>query len=68
MFLFTCHNTSDLKKVQWTHGIGLYGLYKFYEITGDKEALGHAQAWFEGRFDIGTTKVRAKLWQNTVSC
>ncbi|KIY73760.1 glycoside hydrolase family 105 protein [Cylindrobasidium torrendii FP15055 ss-10] len=49
-------DTKGWEDWEWTHGIGLYGLWKFYEITGDQEALGHAQAWFKGRFDVGTSK------------
>ncbi|KAJ7283839.1 glycoside hydrolase family 105 protein [Mycena rebaudengoi] len=41
---------------EWTHGIGLYGLIKFNEITGDPEALQIALAWFRDRFEVGTTK------------
>jgi len=41
---------------EWTHGIGLYGLLKFYEITGDKDALAISLSWFKDRFEIGTTK------------
>ncbi|KAJ3916362.1 glycoside hydrolase family 105 protein [Lentinula edodes] len=41
---------------EWTHGIGLYGLLKYYEITGDKDALEISLAWFKERFEIGTTK------------
>lgn len=38
-----------------THA-GLYGLLKFYEITGDEESLRIAIAWFKDRFEVGTTK------------
>ncbi|KAF8897382.1 glycoside hydrolase family 105 protein [Infundibulicybe gibba] len=41
---------------EWTHGIGLYGLLKFYEITGDAKTLQICLAWFSDRFAIGTTK------------
>ncbi|KAF9263557.1 glycoside hydrolase family 105 protein [Marasmius fiardii PR-910] len=41
---------------EWTHGIGLYGLLKFYEVSGDQESLKIALAWFRDRFEIGTTK------------
>ncbi|KAJ7095235.1 glycoside hydrolase family 105 protein [Mycena belliarum] len=41
---------------EWTHGIGLYGLLKFHEITGDAEALRISLAWFRDRFEVGTTK------------
>ncbi|KIY46851.1 glycoside hydrolase family 105 protein [Fistulina hepatica ATCC 64428] len=41
---------------EWTHGVGLYGLYKFYQITGDAETLKIMLDWFRDRFEIGTTK------------
>ncbi|KZV79784.1 glycoside hydrolase family 105 protein [Exidia glandulosa HHB12029] len=41
---------------EWTHGVGLYGLYKLHEITGDATAVQHALNWFSARFRIGTTK------------
>ncbi|KAI5117295.1 hypothetical protein M0805_006817 [Coniferiporia weirii] len=41
---------------EWTHGVGLYGLLKFHEITGDAEALRIALQWFSDRFAVGTTK------------
>ncbi|THV08715.1 glycoside hydrolase family 105 protein [Dendrothele bispora CBS 962.96] len=41
---------------EWTHGIGLYGLLKFNEITGDKDAISIALKWFKQQFEIGTTK------------
>lgn len=39
-------------------GVGLYGLLRFHEITGDVEALKISLAWFRDRFAVGTTKVR----------
>ncbi|MFL6618246.1 MAG: glycoside hydrolase family 88 protein, partial [Povalibacter sp.] len=24
---------------EWTHGIGLYGIYKYYELTADQRCL-----------------------------
>ncbi|KAJ7742416.1 glycoside hydrolase family 105 protein [Mycena maculata] len=41
---------------EWTHGIGLYGLLKFHEITGDADALRISLGWFRDRFKVGTTK------------
>lgn len=41
---------------EWTHGVGLYGLHKFFEITGDQGSLQIQLAWFKERFEIGTTK------------
>ncbi|MDN3556546.1 glycoside hydrolase family 88/105 protein [Halomonas maura] len=35
---------------EWTHGIGLYGIYKYYEQTDDTEALAIIDAWFRDRF------------------
>jgi len=41
---------------EWTHGVGLYGLLKLHEATGDKEALQIALAWFADRLPQGTSK------------
>ncbi|KAJ7368122.1 glycoside hydrolase family 105 protein [Mycena albidolilacea] len=41
---------------EWTHGIGLYGLLKLHEITGDPDALRISLDWFRDRFEVGTTK------------
>ncbi|TFK43368.1 glycoside hydrolase family 105 protein [Crucibulum laeve] len=41
---------------EWTHGIGLYGLLRFYEITSNKKALEICLDWFQDRFAVGTTK------------
>ncbi|MDR5860383.1 glycoside hydrolase family 105 protein [Halomonas eurihalina] len=35
---------------EWTHGIGLYGIYKYYEQTDDNEALAIIDSWFHDRF------------------
>lgn len=41
----------------WTHGIGLYGIWKYYEMTGDTSLLTIIEDWFTARFaDGGTTK------------
>lgn len=36
---------------EWTHGIGLYGMYKYYEQTTDKETLAIIDQWFKDRFN-----------------
>lgn len=40
---------------EWTHGIGLYGLWKYYELTGDKALLRVIEDWFAARFAAGGT-------------
>ena len=35
---------------EWTHGIGLYGIYKLYEQTNDQAALDIMLNWFRDRF------------------
>lgn len=40
---------------EWTHGIGLYGMYKYYELTNDEKTLDIIKKWFEDRFAEGTT-------------
>ncbi|KIV98728.1 uncharacterized protein PV09_09511 [Verruconis gallopava] len=41
---------------EWTHGIGLYGLWQYHESTGDETALGHIKKWFDVQLGLGTTK------------
>lgn len=35
---------------EWTQGVGLYGLWKYYSMTNDKETLDIIQKWFHDRF------------------
>ncbi len=35
---------------EWTHGIGLYGMYKYYQQTNDKQVLKIIDDWFTDRF------------------
>lgn len=37
----------------WTHGVGLYGIYKFYQFTKDNKHLDYIEAWFKDRICIG---------------
>ncbi|MFL6548821.1 MAG: glycoside hydrolase family 105 protein [Povalibacter sp.] len=39
---------------EWTHGIGLYGIYKYYELTADQRCLQIMRDWFSNRFRAGT--------------
>jgi unsaturated rhamnogalacturonyl hydrolase len=39
---------------EWTHGIGLYGLLKYWDITGDDVAKEIIEKWFHDRFAEGT--------------
>ena len=41
---------------EWTHGIGLYGLWKYYTLTGSKDTLDIIKEWFADRLAVGTTK------------
>lgn len=40
---------------EWTHGIGLYGLYKYYTLTDDASTLRIVENWFRDRFAAGGT-------------
>lgn len=40
---------------EWTHGIGLYGLYKYYMLTNDAPTLQIIEGWFTDRFAAGGT-------------
>jgi unsaturated rhamnogalacturonyl hydrolase len=39
---------------EWTHGIGLYGMWKYYEQTNNARAFQIMQDWFRDRFAAGT--------------
>src|ERR1700761_6438180 len=41
---------------EWTHGIGLYGLYQYHALTSSSLALKVMKNWFEARLAEGTTK------------
>ncbi len=37
----------------WTHGVGLYGMYKLYDFTKDTQYLDDIEKWFADRLQIG---------------
>ncbi|MFA9559531.1 glycoside hydrolase family 105 protein [Evansella sp. AB-rgal1] len=37
----------------WPQGVGLYGIYKYWRLTGDQKALDIVNDWFEARFEEG---------------
>lgn len=39
---------------EWTHGIGLFGLWRLHEQTGDEHLRDVMIQWFENRFAAGT--------------
>lgn len=39
---------------EWTHGIGLYGMYHYYQQTGDPKTLAIIDDWFAARLAEGT--------------
>jgi unsaturated rhamnogalacturonyl hydrolase len=41
---------------EWTHGIGLYGLYHYYTLTGSKATKDIIKGWFDVQLAKGTTK------------
>jgi unsaturated rhamnogalacturonyl hydrolase len=40
---------------EWTHGVGLYGIWQYYELTGDEDCLRIIEDWFRNRFEAGGT-------------
>ncbi|WP_205415984.1 glycoside hydrolase family 88 protein, partial [Serratia marcescens] len=38
-----------------THGVGLYGIYQYYQQTGDIEMRDIIDRWFADRFAEGAT-------------
>lgn len=41
---------------EWTHGIGLYGLYQYHTSSGSPNSLEIIQDWFQNQLALGTTK------------
>ena len=41
---------------EWTHGVGLYGIWQYYDQTGDPAMRDHIDSWFAARLAEGTTK------------
>ncbi|MER5173077.1 glycoside hydrolase family 88/105 protein [Thioclava kandeliae] len=39
---------------EWTHGIGLYGLFRYAQLTGQARAMQIIRDWFEARLAEGT--------------
>lgn len=37
----------------WTHGVGIYGIYKLYSLTGDEKHLNYIEKWLQDRISIG---------------
>ncbi|OAQ63183.1 unsaturated rhamnogalacturonan hydrolase [Pochonia chlamydosporia 170] len=40
---------------EWTHGVGLYGIWKYYQTTGHAKYLQIIEDWFQNRFSAGGT-------------
>lgn len=55
---------------EWTQGVGLYGLYKYWEMTGDAETLKVITDWFDARFAEGppTKNVNTVAPMLTLAC
>jgi unsaturated rhamnogalacturonyl hydrolase len=41
---------------EWTHGVGLYGMWQYYSQTGDQTMSDIIDSWFAARLAEGTTK------------
>lgn len=43
----------DINKWEWAQGVGLYGLYRYYEISENEEYLNYLKDWFDQRIKEG---------------
>ncbi len=43
----------SLASWDWTHGVGIYGMYKFYQFTKDEKHLNLIETWLDSRIEIG---------------
>ncbi len=47
-------DTKGWNGFEWTHGVGLYGMYKVWELTGDAKSWDIMVQWFDARFAEGS--------------
>lgn len=43
----------DINKWEWAQGVGMYGLYRFCEASGDKARLSFLKDWYSARISEG---------------
>lgn len=43
----------DINKWEWAQGVGLYGLYRYYEVSGEKSYLEFMKRWYQSRIAEG---------------
>lgn len=43
----------DINKWEWAQGVGLYGLYRYYEVSGEEKYLDYLKNWFDLRIKEG---------------
>lgn len=43
----------SLASWDWTHGVGIYGIFKYYQLTGDEKHLNYIIDWLQDRIRIG---------------
>ncbi|KAL2143308.1 hypothetical protein VTI28DRAFT_10551 [Corynascus sepedonium] len=48
-------DTKGWQDWEWTHGIGLYGIWQYYQLTDDPKLLAIIEDWFTARFAAGGT-------------
>lgn len=61
----------DMDCWEWPQGVGLYGLYRYYESSGDKEILAFLTRWFDRHLeqkDVSERNVNTTAPMLTLSC
>lgn len=43
----------DMECWEWPQGVGLYGLYRFYAVSGDEEVMDFLKGWYDRRICQG---------------
>lgn len=43
----------DINKWEWAQGVGMYGLYRYCEVTHDEERLAFLKSWYKERIAEG---------------
>ena len=51
----------DINLWEWPQGVGLYGLYNYYKLTGDRGTFDFLCGWYDARMAEGLPEDRKSV-------
>ena len=58
----------DINLWEWPQGVGLYGLYNYYKLTGDRGTFDFLCGWYDARMAEGATSTRPAPCSRCCAC